>query len=383
MSKFLNTELYLATVDAEHRAKHDYSKTVYVNAKTKIEIVCPKHSSFWQMPTSHRSGCGCPTCAAEEASLSQLGTAADFKDKVDNFWGLEYDYSIADYKGYHKHLTVICHKHGPFSVTPANHLKGRGCPCCGLLKRAESRLRGREDILKQVADTHRNFYDYSEAVFRSVTDKVTIKCPVHGPFEQVMSGHIRGKGCHKCAIERNSENRKSNTLEFVYKAVAKKGNLYDYSLAEYVDNETPVEIICKEHGSFWQSPANHLAGQGCPSCAETGYNSSKAGFLYILESGDITKVGITNVSPKRRASQVSNSAKMKFKVLKYYQFSDGRIPRSIERKALAWLRINYLPVSQCFHGSTECFIEVDKARLVNFVQNEVPQITTQLPKELQ
>ena len=42
---------------------------------------------------------------------------------------------------------------------------------------------------------------------------------------------------------------------------------YDYSLVEYINNSTNVEIICPENGSFLQTPANHLYGKGCPKCA--------------------------------------------------------------------------------------------------------------------
>jgi uncharacterized protein CbrC (UPF0167 family) len=34
----------------------------------------------------------------------------------------------------------------------------------------------------------------------------------------------------------------------------------------YVNNSTKICIICKEHGEFWQTPANHLKGKNCPKC---------------------------------------------------------------------------------------------------------------------
>ena len=39
-------------------------------------------------------------------------------------------------------------------------------------------------------------------------------------------------------------------------------------------------IICPIHGEFWQTPANHLRGQGCPKC-----NSSKLeeNLSYVLD----------------------------------------------------------------------------------------------------
>ena len=46
-----------------HGDKYDYSKVEYVNAKTKVCIMCPKHGEFWQKPNDHISlSHGCPKC---------------------------------------------------------------------------------------------------------------------------------------------------------------------------------------------------------------------------------------------------------------------------------------------------------------------------------
>jgi hypothetical protein len=53
---------------------------------------------------------------------------------------------------------------------------------------------------------------------------------------------------------------------FVYKATEIYGDLYGYSLVEYVDSSTEVIIICKVHGEFLQKPINHLHVGGCRLC---------------------------------------------------------------------------------------------------------------------
>ena len=42
---------------------------------------------------------------------------------------------------------------------------------------------------------------------------------------------------------------------------------YDYSKVDYIRNNVNVIIICKEHGEFGQTPANHLRNNGCPKCS--------------------------------------------------------------------------------------------------------------------
>jgi Zn-finger nucleic acid-binding protein len=45
--------------------KYDYSKVIYVNAITNVEIICPRcNKSFWQTPHNHLSEkAGCPQCS--------------------------------------------------------------------------------------------------------------------------------------------------------------------------------------------------------------------------------------------------------------------------------------------------------------------------------
>jgi hypothetical protein len=45
-----------------HGDKYDYSQVEYKTARKKVSIICPKHGKFYQTPTSHLHGCGCPHC---------------------------------------------------------------------------------------------------------------------------------------------------------------------------------------------------------------------------------------------------------------------------------------------------------------------------------
>ena len=56
---------------------------------------------------------------------------------------------------------------------------------------------------------------------------------------------------------------------WVEKARAKHGAAYTYPSPVRSD-EGKIEIVCPEHGSFWQRPAKHLHGQGCPKCSGLG-----------------------------------------------------------------------------------------------------------------
>lgn len=71
--------------------------------------------------------------------------------------------------------------------------------------------------------------------------------------------------------------------EFIKKANLKHGNKYDYSLVDYKNSKTKIEIICSIHGSFKQTPGHHIKGQGCSKCGITknkdSQKSSKQEFI--------------------------------------------------------------------------------------------------------
>lgn len=63
--KGMTTEEWIARARCVHGDKFDYSQTVYVNQRTKVNIICPKHGLFEQNPDSHLRGCGCRFCGYE------------------------------------------------------------------------------------------------------------------------------------------------------------------------------------------------------------------------------------------------------------------------------------------------------------------------------
>jgi very-short-patch-repair endonuclease len=59
---------------------------------------------------------------------------------------------------------------------------------------------------------------------------------------------------------------KYNKDNFIIDANGIHNNEYDYSLSKYINKSTKINILCKLHGIFSQSPAKHLLGQKCPKC---------------------------------------------------------------------------------------------------------------------
>jgi hypothetical protein len=71
--------------------------------------------------------------------------------------------------------------------------------------------------------------------------------------------------------EENTEIKKKRqkiTLEnFIERSNIKHKFKYDYSIFKLIDYKIKGAIICSSHGVFWQTPHNHLNGDGCKDCA--------------------------------------------------------------------------------------------------------------------
>lgn len=68
MGKKLTTEEFIERARKVHGDKYDYSGTDYINNRNKVCIFCPEHGEFWQAPSDHLKGQGCPKCGANERS---------------------------------------------------------------------------------------------------------------------------------------------------------------------------------------------------------------------------------------------------------------------------------------------------------------------------
>ena len=176
-----------------HGNKYDYSKVEYVNNRTKVCIICPEHGEFWQTPSSHLLGQGCPKCGIEKNIKNKRKTNEWFVHKAREVHGDRYDYSKVNYVNNHTKVCIICPEHGEFWQTPMNHLKGLGCSLCG-----GSNKKTDKEFTINASEIHKNKYDYSRVVYVNAHTLVAIICPEHGEFWQTPDSHLRGRGCPHC-----------------------------------------------------------------------------------------------------------------------------------------------------------------------------------------
>lgn len=133
----------------------------------------------------------------------------------------------------------------------------------------------RDMVIEKFQKVHGDRYDYMQTNYVNMRTKVPIKCRIHGTFWQLPYDHIKGCGCPKC----HPNTVPMTTASFIEKAQDVHGQKYCYSKVNYKKSQQKVCIICPIHGEFWQTPNNHLNGQGCPICSESKGEKLIEGFL--------------------------------------------------------------------------------------------------------
>ena len=125
-----------------------------------------------------------------------------------------------------------------------------------------------EEFIKKAKTVHGDKYDYSKVEYVNNSTKVCIICPEHGEVWQTPSWHLKGTGCTKCGNKEKGQTKKLTQKTFIQRCNEIHNNKYDYSKTVYNGKRGKVIIICPIHGEFEQNAANHMKGQGCPTCGK-------------------------------------------------------------------------------------------------------------------
>jgi len=260
---------FIARAKTKHGNKYDYSQAEYLGVDTPLVIICPinGHGPFEQTPHEHLAGSGCQKCGNANKNRARSEKAsATFVPRARKKHGNKFDYSRVEYQGADKHVLVGCRKegHGFFPITPSNHLSGWGCPECKKDKLRKLNTYTKDEFVALAREVHGDKYVYVGEYVKSDTP-MQMRCPKHGPFEQLPNSHLQGRGCRKCGDERTYSALFDTHEDFIKKARAAHGDKYSYP-EKYQRSDCRIHIICPKHGSFPQLPSDHVQGHGCDKC---------------------------------------------------------------------------------------------------------------------
>lgn len=302
----------------------DYSKFVYIDAKTKSVIICPKHGAFIQSPDKHLQGINpCPLCEKElkkercqnKSEYTKRKISEGHKKEIDEFlrqaqfkFGNKFEYDFTNYSGIMGNdIRIKCPIHGWFNKQPRNFLTSHfGCTECGMSHRDLSKTKSYDSFVVEATKLFNGKYTYPETnqkIFKNRNSIIEIECKKHGVFKKKAIKHLSGQGCFKCKIEKLVED----------------GILVGGYNSELFKNNIDI--------------------------------ANKIGYLYYLKinNGEFYKIGIT-VNLKRRVSSLSSLFNAKVEIIKTVK---GRLEDMYSKEQLILRRFKFLRVYT--KKSTELF----------------------------
>lgn len=274
MAKRRTTEEFITEAIAVHGNTYDYSLVKYINKDTRVEIICPIHGVFEQIPHNHLRGAICKKCSIP------IGTK----------------------------------------------------------KSAKTQTKSQETFLSQVKEKHGDKYNYDKVTYTRAADSITITCKLHGDFEQRAFAHLSGQGCPKCAkIQRDKDLVLPNEV-FIEKAINVHGDRYEYTLTNYTGMRNPITATCKIHGEFTLRAQDHLSGSGCQYCGNinsTANYLNEPTLLYFLffPKHNVYKLGITIV--RHGVKNRYKTEDVDYEVLYVKEFPTGKSAYCEEQKLLS------------------------------------------------
>lgn len=262
------TELIKEAKEIHHNF-YDYSRiTTYNGIDAKNEIVCPTHGMFYQSFYYHiNKKCGCKLCGLERAKSTKVLPIEVVKDRI-----VSCGYEIPEnfsYVNNNTKITLICKKHGEFSILPSLLFRGERCKKCSFEKVSKKLMLDNNEFINRIKALYGDKIDASNALYKGNNKKVDVICKKHGPFQTTPFSLYQGISCKECKKEKLRNIRRKTQEQFLKESKMLYRDELDLSMVEYIDENTLVLIGCPTHGYFKQTPKVHLRGNGCPLCSKS------------------------------------------------------------------------------------------------------------------
>jgi hypothetical protein len=163
-------------------------------------------------------------------------------------------------------------------------------------------------------------------------------CPKGHSYEQIIAYRAQA-GCPQCSGRKVIVG--INDLATVNPSLAKEwdieknGELTPESVS--AGSGKKVFWICDQKHSFDSVIVARMRGNGCPTCAQSGYNPSMPGMFYLISNPQLRarKIGITN--PDRKSDRLAGYGHT-WEVVGTWYSEDGLKVQRLETFMLRWIR---------------------------------------------
>lgn len=266
--KLYTTKDWIEEAIKKHGKKYQYHLVKYVNSCTEVEIVCPKHGIFKQLPYEHLSGKGCKYCA-RQAFHPQESLAVLYPDIAS-----EWDFEKNDITGFTPqtigidskrefwwHCDKGCNHSYKATISYRVH-RNSGCSVChGKQVIYETSFGYLFPKLAQewCIENDKTPFEVSPGSEYEALWKCSN--PNHEPYRCTVYNRTKlSVGCKYCS-SKGKKHPKDYEIELYSKHPTIK------LLSPYVMSKQKIKCQCEICGHIWDPyPNNLLKSKGCPIC---------------------------------------------------------------------------------------------------------------------
>ena len=297
----------------------------------KVKWICKK-GHIWEARIYSRTKgkSGCPVCSNQKILIGVNDLATTHPELAKQAFGWDPKTIVAGTK---KKLTWKCHLGHIWNTNVELRSKqNTGCPYCTNQKT----LPGFNDLKTSHPTLAMEAFEWDPTTLTSGSvRKVKWICKNgHTWLATIKHRTVEESGCPVCSGRITLSGFNDLATQFPY--LAKEALGWDPT------NISPGSRIKKkwkcENGHIWIAQVSnraHLA-RGCPTCAKTGFDPNKTGWLYFLEHDhwQMFQIGITNVPEKRLQSHTS----LGWKLIEIKGPLDGYLTQQWESAILRMLK---------------------------------------------
>ena len=180
---------------------YDFSRVKYINKDTKIELICLKcNTNFQILPclfNKKDKKVGCQKCNIKNRALKRSLVKEEIISRIDKKW------IVIDWNNFINtscYIKVKCKTCNTENLSCINNLiKGLGCYNCYNNRRGNSLRLTKDLVIERFTKLWNDEYDYSKVEYISMWNKVKVICKLHGEFFVHPHDHLDRVGCKKCS----------------------------------------------------------------------------------------------------------------------------------------------------------------------------------------
>lgn len=267
-STTITTDEFIERSRVIHKGKYDYSKTKYYRSKSPVEIICPKHGSFFQLPNFHLMGSGCPKCVSPISKwenelyeyIISLGILCEQSNRT-VLNGSEIDILLSDYnigiecdglrwhneqyrdKDYHLNKTIECADKGirlihVFEDEWINKKDIIKSMLSNILHKTENRIYARECTIKKVNANDRAQFLNENHIQGDVNSKFN-----YGLYYKDELVSIMTFGHNRINLGGKAEENKYELIRFCNKIRTNVVGAASKLFKEFLKDKVPNEIV--------------------------------------------------------------------------------------------------------------------------------------------